>query len=200
MARKRYTFRKSLGRYRYSSKRWRTFSRYNYNNLKLECNFHIQYPSSNGDPIMYFGPNVQAKFYTMADIFAKSDWTTFKPLYQMYKLKGLRFECTPMPCNAGNENVTQSSAVWLGWALSQVGDASENTQWLTTSDRSMVLNPLAKTVKYFSTWGAQDDWKLTSTNLLGNVCVYSDEKSTLNAGPVWHCKLTLYVVVKMANK
>lgn len=196
---KRY-FRKSLG-YRRGNRRWRNFSKYNYNNVKIDVNFHVQYPSENGDPVIYFGPSTSAKAYGLATLLSNhSDWSTYKPLYQLYKLKGIRFECTPMSCNAGQEGITQSSGIYMGWCITTVGSDPLSTFWLTQTDRAVVLNPLGKTVKYWSTYGMQDDWKLTTTDLVGNIGVYSDEKSTLSTGPIWHVKCTLYICCKMANK
>lgn len=200
MAKTRRYFRKSLG-YRKGNRRWKNFSKYNYNHVKIDINFHIQYPTANGEPVIYFGPEVSAKAYSVASLLNDhSDWTVYKPLYQMYKLKGIRFECTPMPCNAGQEGVTQASGVYLGWCASIVGSDAYNTSWLKDTDRAIVLNPLAKTVKYWSMYGYQDDWKLVTDNLGGNISVYSDETSTLSAGPVWHVKVIMYLSCKMANK
>ena len=187
--------------YRKSSRRWRNFSKYNYNNVKLDVNFHVQYPTQNGEPVILFGVNTFAKYYTIGSLMNDhSDWTSFKPLYQFFKLKGLRFECTPMSCNAGGDGIIQSSGVYLGWCLTQVGSDQSNTKWLTETERAVVLNPLQRTVKYWSTYGMQDDWKTIATNLGGNISVYSDETATLNTAPVWHVKVTLYVACKMANK
>ena len=197
--RKRYSYR--FRSYRKTSRRWRNFSKYNYNNVKIDTNFHVQYPSENGKPVIYYGQNVSAVQYPTATILNDhSDWASFKPLYQFYKLRGIRFECTPMSCNAGGDGITQSSGVFLGWCLTQVGDNPNVTAWLRETDRSIVLNPLQKTVKYWSTFGMQDDWKTTSTNLVGNISVYSDETATLNTAPIWHVKVTYYICCKMANK
>ena len=199
MARKRYF--KSLGRRYYrKSRKWRSFSRYNYNNLKIDCNFHVQYPTNTGEAVIYFSDSVNNKYYGLGQILDKTDWVTFKPLYQFFRVRGIRFDCTPMSCNAGQEGITQSSGVYLGWCLTNVGSDASQTSWLTDTDRAIVLNPLQKTTKYWSTFGAQDDWKTTSTSLSGNISVYSSETSSLNAAPVWHVKATFYISVKMANK
>ena len=187
--------------YRYSSRRWRNFSKYNYNNVKIDVNFHIQYPSANGEPVIYFSSEVSAKAYAIASLLNDhSDWATYKPLYQMYKLKGIRFECTPMSRNVSQEGITQSSGVYLGWCADIVGSDAYNTSWLKDTERAIVLNPLAKTVKYWSMYGLQDDWKLITDNLGGNISVYCDETSTLSTGPVWHVKAIMYLSCKMANK
>lgn len=202
MARARRYFR-SLGRryYKRGSRRWRNFSKYNYNNVKIDCNFHIQYPGVNGEPVIYFGESTSAKYYSIGTLLNDhSDWTTYKPLYQLYRLRGIKFECTPMCCNAGQDGITQSSGVYLGWCISQIGQDANVTSWLADTDRAIVLNPLQKTVKYWSTFGMQDDWKTSGTNLGGNVSVYSSETSTLNTAPVWHVKCTFYMSCKMANK
>lgn len=197
--RKRYSYR--FRSYRKTTRRWRNFSKYNYNNVKIDCNFHVQYPATNGAPVIYFGQNVANKVYSLGDLLNDhSDWSSYKPLYQLFKLKGIRFDCTPMSCNAGGDGITQSSGVYLGWCLTYVNSDVNNTSWLTETDRSIVLNPLQKTTKYWSTFGMQDDWKTVNTTLGGNLALYSDETSTLNAGPIWHVKVTFYICCKMANK
>ena len=196
---KRYSYR--FRSYRRTSRRWRNFSKYNYNNVKVDCNFHIQYPESNGAPVIYFGTNVSAKAYLLGSLMQDhSDWNNFRPLYQLFKLKGIKFECTPMSCNAGGDGITQSSGVYLGWCITNVNSDISNTSWLPDTERAIVLNPLQKTTKYWSMYGMQDDWKTINTSLQGNVAVYSSETATLNTAPIWHVKMTFYVVCKMANK
>lgn len=204
MARYRY-FRRSLGRRYYyrnwGSKRWRNFSKYNYTNVKLDISFHVQYPSSStGAPQIFFTSQTAANSYAFGTLLKDhSDWLTIKPLYQLYKLKGVRFECTPMSCNAGQEGITQSSAVYLGFAYSLPTELT-GTSWLQYTERSLVLNPLQKTTRYWSNFGAQDDWKTINTELGGQVAVYSSETSTLNAAPIWHVRMICYVCCKLANK
>lgn len=201
MARFRRYF-KSLGRRKYKSRRWRNFSRYNYNNVKIDCNFHVQYPQSSGFPQIFFSSDtgMSGKYFSLGNLLEQhSDWATYKPLYQLYRLRGIKLEATPMSCNAGQEGITQSSGVYLGWCIVPIGEQNQ-TEWLTTTDRAMVLNPLQKTSKYWSTFGMQDDWKTTTMTLGGNLSVYSSESSTLNTAPIWHVKATFYISCKMANK
>ena len=48
----RYYRRRYSYRFRYrKSRRYRTFAKYNYTNLKVDCSFHVQFPGSNGTPV-----------------------------------------------------------------------------------------------------------------------------------------------------
>lgn len=197
--RRRYSYR--FRSYRRSNRKWKAFSKYNYANVKLDINFHIQYPENSGPVTIYFGQNVAARYYGIGSLMNDhcSDWLTYKTLYQFYKLRGIKFECTPMCSNAGNENVTQSAGVYLGYCLVTPSDQT-NTSWLENTDKAFVVNPLQKSVKYFNNYGSSDDWKSVNTALGGNFSVYSSESSTLTAGPIWHVRAILYVTMKMANK
>lgn len=203
MARYRY-FRRSLGRryYRnYTTRRWKNFSKYNYSNVKIDISFHVQYPSTDGAPQIYFAPGNAAVSYSFGALLRDhSDWSNIKPLYQLYKIRGLRFECTPMSCNAGQEAISQSSGVYLGFAYSLPTELSGNTSWLQYTERSIVLNPLQKTTKYWSNFGAQDDWKAINTELGGLVAVYCPEQSKLESAPIWHVRMVCYMTCKLAMK
>ena len=199
--RRRYSYR---FRYRRSSRRYRTFAKYNYTNLKIDCSFHVQFPGSNGAPQIYF-TNSQggaAQYYSIGDLLKDhSDWTTLRSNYQLYRLRGIRFEATPMSCNASTSQITQSSGVYLGFAYALfpgIDDAGQS--WLQYTERSMVLNPLQKVVRYWSCFGAQDDWKTITTDLGGRVAVYSAETATLDTGPIWHVRAIFYMSCKIANK
>ena len=198
MAKKRYSYK--FWR-RSGTRRWRKWSKYNYGNVKVDIAFHVQYPSSNGSPVIYFttGSGNSASYFNLSTMMNDhSDWSNFKNLYQYWKLRGIKFEATPMSCNAGNENITQSSGIYLGYKM--ITESETTTSWLQYTDKSFVLNPLQKTSRYFNNFGGQDDWKLTSSVLTGVVACYSGETSTLNTGPVWHVRMTLYIGVKLGLK
>ena len=74
--RKRYSYR--FRSYKRSSRRWRNFSKYNYNNIKVDSNFHIQYPSENGKPVIYYGQNVSAVQYGHGSIIGCNSSATYK--------------------------------------------------------------------------------------------------------------------------
>lgn len=206
MVRRRY-YRYSLGRrsyYRRGSRRWRNFSKYNYSNVKIDCSFHVQFPRDSAAPVMYFteGAGNSATYFSIGSLMKDhTDWSNFKSLYQLYRLRGLRFECTPMSCNVNNEQVTQSSGVYLGFAYANFpGIDDGGNSWLQYTERSLVLNPIQKVTRYWSCYGAQDDWKTINTDLGGRVAVYSAENATLDTGPVWHIRLVFYVTCKISNK
>lgn len=208
MARYRF-FRRSLGRRSYyssrGSRRWRNFKRYNYQNLKIDTNFHVQYPETEGSPELFYSntANNHGAYLALDGMLNQhSDWPTFKPLYQLYRIKGFRIEATPMPGNAGGEGITQSSGVYFGFAMSTWNSISTDgtSSWLQYTDKSFVLNPLQKTTKYFSLYGMQDDWKISGATISAVFATYSSENSTLNAAPVWHIKMTIYIQTKLANK
>ena len=159
-------------RYGYSSRKWRSFQKYNYFNAKIEYNDTIAFPT-NSNPIAMVDANAStASLGALID--NSADFQRLKPVFTFYRLRGMRIEITPTARNLNNDSINYARQCYFAFTLQ--GDVT--LALAKNTDKGLILNPIAKSTKYWNVYGMQDDWKTVSTQLAGNLGVFSDINST----------------------
>ena len=180
-------------RYGYSSRKWRSFQKYNYFNAKIEYNDTIAFPT-NSNPIAMVDANAStASLGALID--NSADFQRLKPVFTFYRLRGMRIEITPTARNLNNDSINYARQCYFAFTLQ--GDIT--LALAKNTDKGLILNPIAKSTKYWNVYGMQDDWKTVSTQLAGNIGVFSDINSTSAAGPTWSMHITFYLTFKYAK-
>ena len=176
----------------YTSRRWRRYRKYNYFTAKIEFDGDLVFPTSSGQPKFSAGDNTA---WGIGNALANNaDFKRYIAIFQMYRIRGIRFEFTPTAGNSSIATITHTKPIYVGWNVT--GTAEEIISMLKYSDKAILLDPLNKVTKYWSMWGYQDDWKIAQGLLAGYIAAQTDENATDNTGPAWSYRITFYVAFK----
>lgn len=177
---------------RYRNRRWRRYRKYNYFTAKIEFDGDLVFPSAGGQPV--FSQTNSSSLSIGTYLASNNDFQKYTSIFQMYRVKGIKFDFTPTCGNSSITTITHTKPVYVGWNIT--GTSADIISSIKYSDKAIMLNPLSPNVKYWSMWGFQDDWKITQGQLAGYIVANTAEDATDNTGPAWSYRITLYVAFK----
>lgn len=178
---------------------------YNVLRAKLEWYCQIKFPQEAGQPVLAWGAgeNDYAPYRTINNImYATSAGNRLRDMFAYGSISGIKLEIMPHS-NHHSTGISYQYPVVVAYLPgvyeNQAGATFNEIAALNTS---LMLDPLNRQSRYFSSRGASFDLKITQPDnslLNGQLIVRALVNGTVSVSPAWNMKVTLYAYFRYAK-
>ena len=193
----------------YYKKKWKRSATTTYFDVKMEWDGKVQWPSSNGTPILLaLGATngFTARTFNQLMSSGSTAWNQFQQLFSYYRVRGVAIEAIPDASFSGAAGgVYDPEGNPFGKVITNFNPVHCCCLFGTTitlsdalaraNNNSFVLEPLQKTRKYIRSNGGTNDYKTTAEDYPGLIQLVGASNVNSASGS-WTITITFYVRFK----
>lgn len=168
-------------------------------NAKVDVTSNVQFPGTEGQPYFVLTDSqslLMGRDLGNTAIADNREFKKFADIYSYFRLRGIRIEVMPSAFNINNDSNNYTGGIYIGFGVQGNEENLFNYDIMSKSPQAFMVNPMAKSVKYWNLYGAQDDWKLVSGDFNGRIFICASNGGTNGTAPEFTVKVTYYLSFK----